>query len=286
MHQMRLTSTVAVILSMALLAGACAQNRNQTDRRVTKASAPHNHLQVQATKVDQKGDQQLLQGNQTVFGRVEAVTSDQIKVNIGEVQPRFLPLKPAEEKNFPDIKPGDDLIIIISGQNLIVDYHPVGYMSSHHKVIQGAIADTMPVGQERVVIRSKDGKEQSFEVRSQARSKLGSIPVGTPMLFLIDETNKITDATFANLDAAKEAQKRPEDRSSIKGANRQVDGTVVEPLSGDRITIKTGDGERPFEVREIMQERLSSLRKGESVILLVDNENKVVDIAVPPASNR
>jgi hypothetical protein len=84
----------------------------------------------------------------------------------------------------------------------------------------------------------------------------------------------------------RDAGQRPEDQSSIKHANRQVDGTVVEPLSGDRITIKTGDGERPFEVREIMQERLSSLRKGESVILLVDNENKVVDIAVPPASDR
>jgi len=283
MHQMRLTSTVAVILSMALLGSACAQHRNQTDRRVTKASAPDNRLQAQATKMGQKGDQQLLQGNQTVFGRVEAVTSDQIKVDIGEMQPRFLPLKPAEEKNFPKIKPGDDLVITVNEQNLIVDYHPVGYVSKDHKIVQGAIADTMPVGQERVVIRSKDGKEQAFEVRSQARSKLGAIPVGTPMLFLIDETNKVTDATFASLDAAKEANKRPEDRSSIKGANRQVDGTVVEPLSGDRITIKTGDGERPFEVREIMQERLSSLRKGESVILLVDNENKVVDIAVPPA---
>ena len=283
MHQMRITSTVAVILSMALLGSACAQNRNQTDRRVTKASAPHNQIQAQATKVGQKGDQQLLQGNQTVFGRVEAVTSDQIKVYIGEVQPRFLPLKPAEEKNFPEIKPGDDLVITVNGENLIVDYHPVGYASKDHKIVQGAIADTMPVGQERVVIRSNDGKEQSFEVRSQARSKLGAIPVGTPMLFLIDETDQITDATFASLDAAKDAQKRPEDRSSIKGANRQVDGTVVEPLSGDRITIKTGEGERPFEVREIMQERLSSLRKGESVILLVDNENKVVDIAVPPA---
>ena len=287
MHQMRLTSTVAIILSMALLGSACAQNRNQTDRRVTKASPPHNQQhQAQATKVDQMGDRQLLQGDQTVFGRVEAVTSDQIKVNIGEVQPRFLPLKPAEEKNFPEIKPGDDLVITVNGQNLIVDYHPVGYASNDHKIVQGTIADTMPVGQERVVIRSKDGKEQSFEVRSQARSKLGSIPVGTPMLFLIDETNKITDATFASLDAAKDAQKRSEDRSSIKGANRQVDGTVVEPLNGDRITIKTGDGERPFEVREIMQGRLSSLRKGESVILLVDNENKVVDIAVPPASDR
>jgi len=283
MHQMRLTSTVAVILSMALLGSACAQHRNQTDRRVTKASAPDNQIQAQATKVGQKGDPQLLLGNQTVFGRVEAVTSDQIKVDIGEMQPRFLPLKPAEEKNFPKIKPGDDLVITVNEQNLIVDYHPVGYVSKDHKIVQGAIADTMPVGHERVVIRSKDGKEQAFEVRSQARSKLSSIPVGTPMLFLIDETDQITDATFASLDAAKDAQRRPEDRSSIKGANRQVDGTVAEPLSGDRITIKTGDGERPFEVREIMQERLSSLRKGESVILLVDNENKVVDIAVPPA---
>jgi hypothetical protein len=284
MHQMRLTSTVAVFLSMALLGSACAQHRNQTDRRVTKASAPDNQIQAQATKVAQKGDQQLLQGSQKVFGRVEAITSDQIKVDIGEMQPRYLPLKPAEEKNFPKIKPGDDLVITVNEQNLIVDYHPVDHPPGGHKIVRGAMADTMPVGHERVVIKSKDGQEQSFEVRSQARSKLASIPVGTPMLFLIDETNKVTDATFASLDAAKEANKRPEDRSSIKGANRQVDGTVVEPLSGDRITIKTGDGERPFEVREIMQERLSSLRKGESVILLVDNENKVVDIAVPPAS--
>ncbi len=284
MHQMRMTSTVVVILSLALLGSACAQNKNQPDRRVTKASAPHNQ-HAQATKAEQKGEQ-LLQGNQAVFGRVEAVTSDQIKVNIGEVQPRFLPLKQAEEKNFPEIKPGDDLIIIVNEQNLIVDYHPLDHPSNHHKIVQGAIADAMPVGQERVVIKSKDGKEQSFEVRSQARSKLAAIPVGAPALFLIDETNKVTDAAFANLDAAKEAHKHSNAKSSIKGADRQVDGTVVEPLHGDRITVKTDDGERPFEVREIMQERLSNLRKGESVILLVDNENKVVDIAVPPASAR
>lgn len=285
----RMTSTFAVILSMlsmALLGSACTHAKSQSDRRVTGSPASQHQLQAQATKVDQKGDQQLLQGSQKVFGRVEAVTSDQIKVDIGEMQPRFLPLKQAEEKNFPQIKPGDDLVIIVNGQNLIVDYHPVDHPSGGHKIVRGAMADTMPVGHERVVIKSKDGQEQSFEVRSQARSKLASIPVGTPMLFLIDETNKVTDATFASIDAAKEANKRPEDRSSIKGANRQVGGTVVEPLSGDRITIKTGDGERPFEVREIMQERLSSLRKGESVILLMDNEDKVVDIAVPPASAR
>lgn len=284
--QTRMTSTFAVILSMALLGGACTHAKSQGDRRVTGSPASQHQLMEQAIKAEQKGEQQLLHGNQVILGKVEAVTSDQIKVNIGEVQPRFLPLKPAEEKNFTEIKPGDDLIIIVNGQNLIVDYHPLDHPSSGHKIIRGAIADTLPIGQERVVIRSKDGKEQSVEVRSQARSKLAAIPVGSPAIFLIDETNKVADATFVSLDAAKEAHKHPEDKSSIKGANRQVDGTVVEPLRADRITIKTGDGERPFEVRELMQERLSKLSKGESIILLVDNEDKVVDIAVPPASVR
>lgn len=264
MHQTRIASTVAVILSVALLGIAWAQT----------------------ARADQKGEQQLLKGNQEILGNVEAVTSDQIKVNIGEVQPRYLPLKQAQEKNFPPIKAGDELIIIVNDHNLIVDFHPLNHPSSGHKIIRGVIADDMPSGHEQVVIKSKDGNDQSFEVRSQARSKLAAIPVGASAIFLIDETNKVTDATFAGLDAAKEARKRPEDKSSIKGANRQVDGTVVEPLRADRITIQTGDGERPFEVRELMQERLSNLRKGESIILLVDNEDKVVDIAVPPASAR
>jgi hypothetical protein len=286
MYQTKMTSMFAAVLFMAMFGSACAQAENQSERRATKASAPHNQLLAQATKAEQKSEQQLFQGNQTVFGRVEAVTSDQIKVNIGELQPRYLPLKTAEEKNFPEIKAGDDLVITVNAQNMIVDYHALDHPSGGHKIVQGAMADTMPVGHERVVIKNKDGKEQSFEVRSQARSKLAAIPVGAPAIFLIDESNKVTDATFASLDAAKKAQKRPEDKSSIKGANRQVDGTVVEPLHGDRITIKTGDGERPFEVRELMQERLSKLSKGESVVLLVDKENKVVDIAVPPASAR
>jgi hypothetical protein len=271
MHQLRMTSTIAVTICLVWLGAACAQAESGSDRLV-----------AQVTKETQQGDQQLLQGNQAVLGKVEAVTSDQIKVNIGEVQPRFLPLKQAQEKKFPAIKPGDDLVIIVSEQNLIVDYHPLDHPSGSHKVVRGSIADNMPIGQDMVVIKTEGGKEQSFEVRSQARSKLGAIPVGTPAIFLIDETNKVVDATFASMDAVKEAHKQPEHKSPIKAANRKVDGTVVEPLRADRITIKTGEGERPFEVREIIHDKVSKLHKGESVILLVDNENKVVDIAVPP----
>ena len=286
MHQIRMTSTTAVMFSMALFWSVSAEAVGQSGRDTLNAARPgQNVLLAQATKTEGQGEQ-LLQGSQAVLGKVEAVTSDQIKVNIGEVQPRFLPLKPAQEKKFSEIKTGDDLIIIVNEQNLIVDYHPLDHPSGSHKIVRGAIAGNMPIGQDRVVIKTEDGKEESFAVRSQARSKLAAIPVGAPAIFLIDETNKVADGTFASKESAKNAHKRPEDKSPIKGANRQVDGTVVEPLHADRITIKTGDGERPFEVREVMHERISKLRKGESVILLVDNENKVVDIAVPPASSR
>jgi hypothetical protein len=282
-----LIMTATAALFTALLGPSYAQVERKSDREWARAApAAENQLLAQATKQEQQSGQQLLHGNQAVLGKVEAVTSDQIKVNIGEVQPRFLPLKPAQEKQFAAIKPGDDLIIVVNEQNLIVDYHPLDHPSGSHKIVRGAIADNMPIGQDRVVIKSEDGKEQSFAVRSQARSKLAAIPVGTPAIFLLDETNKVADGTFASPASAKDAHKRPEDKSPIKGANRQVDGTVVEPLHADRITIKTRDGERPFEVREVMQERLSKLRKGESVILLVDNENKVVDIAVPPGTAR
>lgn len=283
MHQLRMTSRIAVTICLAWSGAAFAQAGSGSDRQAfTQTQPSQDRLVAQDTKETHQGDQQLLQGNQAVLGKVEAVTSDQIKVNIGEVQPRFLPLKQAQEKKFPPINPGDDLIIIVSGQNLIVDYHPLDYPSSSHKVVRGSIADNMPVGQDKVVIKGTEGKEQSFEVRSQARSKLGAIPVGTPAIFLIDETDKVIDATFASAEAVKEAHKQPEHKSPSKAANRKVDGTVVEPLRADHITIKTGEGERPFEVRDMIHDKVSKLHKGQSVILLVDNENKVVDIAVPP----
>ena len=92
----------------------------------------------------------MLEGNRSVLGKVQSVASDQIKVDIGEVQPRFLPLKQAQQKGFPAIKEGDDLIVILNAQNLLVDYHPVDGESSAHTVIRGEIAQNLPVGQEQL----------------------------------------------------------------------------------------------------------------------------------------
>jgi translation initiation factor IF-1 len=138
------------------------------------------------------------------------------------------------------------------------------------------------VGHDTVVIRS-DGKEQSFVIRSQARSKVAAIPIGAPALFLIDETNQVADASFTNVQAVKEAHRQPVSKAPIKGAHRQVDGTVTKPLEGNRIAVRTANGsEAPYEVRDTVQSKLAGLHKGDAIILLVDTENKVIDVAIPP----
>jgi hypothetical protein len=57
-------------------------------------------------------------------------------------------------------------------------------------------------------------------------------------------------------------------------------------LQNNRIAIRTEDGEeQPYEVRPLAQLRVVRLSYGDAVILLVDDEGKVTDVAIPPRSS-
>lgn len=245
-------------------------------------------LGAMAASQPHDGDTKALQGERQVMGTVEEIKSDQIRVNTGEVQPRYIPLNEAKEKGLPEIKKGDALEITVNDQNLIVDYHLVndaGQPLEHakHQVVKGQIAQPLVIGHDEAVIRTEDGKELSYVIRSQARSKMASIPVGTDAIFMIDETNKIVDVNFSNKEAVSRAGETPDKKSPLKGAQRRVLGTVVEPMAENQITIRTPDGkEKPYEVRSLMQDKIGKLSKGQAIVLLVDGDNKVVDVAVPP----
>jgi len=238
------------------------------------------------------GEMKALQGERQVMGTVEDVKADQIRVDTGEVQPRFIPLKEAKEKGLPEINKGDKLEITVNDQNLIVDFHLVDgsgqpLHTSQHHVVKGQIAQPMVVGHERATIRTDAGKEETFEIRSQARSKVAAIPIGIDAVFLLDETNKITDVNFENKQAVEHAKDPSHIKSPIKGAQRRITGTIIEPLNKDRITIRTPDGkDQPYEVRPLIKDRIAKVSKGETIVLLVDEENKVADIAVPPGKKK
>ncbi|MBS0181436.1 MAG: hypothetical protein JSS39_03485 [Nitrospira sp.] len=226
----------------------------------------------------------LLPGERIVLGTVEAIEGGMIRVNVGELQPRFIPTKGAMEKGEWSLKKGDRIELAVSAENLVVDYHPVN-APGWHRIIKGQLAQPLIVGYEWAVIRTDNGKEEAFPVRPLARLKVAALPIGVPALFLIGEAGKILDATFAD-DEPAHRKVQEWKRSVPKASDRQLEATLVTPPVL-MVTVRTNDGkEQHVEVRPFVEEKLGNLPKGKSVILLLDDENKVTDVAVPPGSQR
>jgi hypothetical protein len=223
----------------------------------------------------------MIQGNRRIEGTVRKIAGGQIEVDTGEVEPRHLLLKEAEEKGFGSVKPGDRIEIVLNDQNLVVDFHPVNEQQGHVR-LRGQISQPLVIGHDTAVIRTEGGAEKTFGIKPLARSKMASIPIGSPVVFLIDESNQIVDVSFEDK-AGLPTDDDPKLKSPLKGAQQRVEGTLIAPLRSNTIRIRTPDGrEHPYEIRPNVQDKLSDLKEGRMVILLLDNDNMVVDVALPP----
>ena len=224
-------------------------------------------------------DPPLLSGDRVLLGTVEEVRSDQARINTGEGQPRFVPMNVRKDKGLLDLKKGDQVEITVNDQNLLVDVHKAGE-SSHHRVIQGQLAEPLDTGHDKAVIRTKDGKQESHLVRPVARSKVASIPVGADVTFLIDELDKIVDVTMGTTDSVHRSAELGQRKSPLKGNMSQIAGVIVTPLKNNTIVIRTEDGkDHAYEARPLIQERLAQLSRGQSATLLVDAEQQVTDVS-------
>jgi hypothetical protein len=63
---------------------------------------------------------QLLPGDRVLLGTVEEIRSDQAKINVGELEPRYLPMTVRKDKGLPELKIGDLVEITVNDQNLLV----------------------------------------------------------------------------------------------------------------------------------------------------------------------
>jgi hypothetical protein len=218
----------------------------------------------------------LLPGERVLVGTVQDIAGGMVKVNTGELEPRFLPIKGAIEKGIWTLKKGDKVEIALSAENLLVDYHPVGH-PGWHRVLKGTLAQPLVVGYEWAVIRTEEGREEAYTVRPLARLKVAAMPIGVSALFLVGEANKILDATFGEEALLKKSMEEWK-RSVPKAAQTRVEGIVVKPANW--ITIRTSDGqERPYELRSFAYEKLTAVPQGGRVTLLLDEEGKVADFA-------
>lgn len=234
-----------------------------------------------ASEVEQT-HQQLLAGDRVLLGTVLEVRSEQARIDTGEMQPRFIPMGVRKAKGLPELKAGDRIEITVNDQNLLVDVHLIGE-ASHHYVVRGQLAGPTETGHHKAVIRTTNGNEESHFVRPVARSKVASVPVGADAVFLIDELDRIVDVTYGSMDAVHHAAELWQKKTLLKGNLSRIVGVVLKPLHDNTIIIRTESGrEYSYDVRPLIQPKLVSLSKGDAVVLLVDEENKVTDAAVVP----
>ena len=225
---------------------------------------------------------QLLLGDRVLIGTVQEVRGGQARIDTGEIQPRFVPMGVRDAKGLPSVKKGDRVEITLNDQNLLVDVHLIGE-TSFHRVAEGQLIQPLVTGHDRGIIRTIEGKEESHFIRPVARSKMASVPVGVDAVFLIDESDRIVDVTFGNKEAVHRAAELWQKKTPLKGNFDRIIGVIVTPLQNNEIAIRTDEAEYAYEVRPLAQRRLKHLLKDDAVVLLVDDDNKVTDVAIPPA---
>ena len=237
---------------------------------------------IGAVSVAEAASPQLLSGDRVLFGTVKEIRGDQAKIDTAEGQPRYIPMNVRKDKGLPELKIGDLVEFTVNDQNLLVDVHKAGE-SSQHQVVRGQLAGPMETGHDKAVIRTTDGKEESHPVGPVARSKVASIPVGADVTFLIDELDTIVDVTMGTTESVHRAAELGLQKSPLKANLSRIVGVILKGLDANAISIRTEDGkELTYEVRPLIQPRLAALSKGDAAVLLLDDENKVTDVAFVP----
>jgi len=222
-----------------------------------------------------------LPGNRMVQGRIKDVRSNQIEVDVGNVQPLFIPLKPAQLKG-QTFKAGDEIIVTLNDHNAIVDYHHPGEHSDH-QVFRGHLTTPLTVGLDKAVIKTEQGTK-TFKVAERARGKLTAMPVGPELLFMADETGMLVDAQLASVEAVRESGDN--NKARIKGAHQQLRGIFQGKAGEGRLKFEEEGRTREIPYREPLG-KLDRLKRGQDVVLLMDDQGYVLEIAttdVPPST--
>jgi hypothetical protein len=139
----------------------------------------------------------LLPDDRLVTGTVQDVKSGQIQVNIGELMPIYLSVEAASEKGMAPLKPGDKLTIVVSDENLFLDFH-LADQPGWDRVLKGHLIQPVVGDQRWAVIRTTQGLNEPYEITEVARRKVLHLPVGVPAMFLLNKANIIIDATFGD----------------------------------------------------------------------------------------
>jgi hypothetical protein len=216
-----------------------------------------------------------LAGNRHVTGRILSIRGNQMEIDIGNVKSLYVPLRPAQDKG-QTFEVGQPIIVTLNDHNAVVDYHHPNEQSDH-QVVRGRLTTPLTVGLDKAVIETKDGTK-TFMVSDRAKGKLSAIPVGVDALFLADESGQLVDAQLASAEAVRESGQN--NKARIKGAHEQVKAVFKGEGGKGKLKIAEAGQEREVPFRAPL-EKLDRLKPGQDVVLLMDDQGYVLEIATP-----
>ena len=216
-----------------------------------------------------------LPGDRLVTGRIVSIRGNQMEIDIGNVKSLYVPLRPARVKG-QTFEVGQPIIVTLNDHNAVVDYHHPNERSDHH-VIRGKLTTPLTVGLDKAVIETQQGTK-TFMVTERAKGKLTAIPVGVEAFFLADESGKLVDAQLASAEAVRESGHN--NKARIKGAHEQLRATFKGTSSDRSLKIAEQGKEREVPFRPPL-EKLDRLKPGQDVVLLMDDQGYVLEIATP-----
>jgi hypothetical protein len=216
-----------------------------------------------------------LPGNRLVAGRIVSIRGNQMEIDIDTVKSLYVPLRPAKVKG-QTFEVGQPIIVTLNDHNAVVDYHHPNERSDH-QVFRGRLTTPLTVGLDKAVVETEEGTK-SFLVNDRAKGKLTAIPVGVDAFFLADESGQLVDAQLASADAVRES--RQSNKAPIKGAHEQLRATFKGKGGQDTLKIAEGGKEREVPFRSPL-EKLDRLKPGQDVVLLMDDQGYVLEIATP-----
>ena len=249
-----------------------AQERSDRQKELR---GPSSREEATSTATDSR-----LPGHRRVTGHIKDIRSDQMEIDIGNLQSLKVPLKMATDKG-QAFKVGDEIVVTLNDHNAIVDYHHPNE-ASHHQVIRGRLSTPLTVGLEKAVIETDQGTK-TFLVADRAKGKLTAIPVGAEVLFMADETGRLVDAQLASADAVH--QSALNNKAHIKGAHTQLQTVYQGKAGNDRIIITDGGKPREVPFRAPLG-KLDRLHAGQEVVLLMDDAGYVMEVTTPELSTR
>ena len=261
--------TSGTLLMLGLLSPALGNTNAAEERQALIQTVEHKEQVItEPTKSN-------LPGNRLVTGRIISIRGNQMEIDIGNVEPMYVPVRPARVKG-QTFEVGQPIIVTLNDHNAVVDYHHPNERSDH-QVVRGKLSTPLTVGLDKAVIETAEGTK-TFMVTDRAKGKLTAIPVGAEALFLADESGNLVDAQLASTEAVRESGMN--NKARIKGAHQQVRATFQGKDGEDRLKITEQGKDREVPFRPPL-EKLDRLKPGQDVVLLMDDQGYVLEIATP-----